>query len=321
MAHGIMEFDAGKVSGVKSTWHKLPQYECIPDRPVTVAEAVKIATYPIEKQQLFRGDNVPVDAWALVRTDKNVTLVPAVGERFTVVQNHHMVNYISEHLLAVYPDLTIQSVGTLWNGGTFFLNLAINEFTVKGDKSPTITNLMYSNPLGKGSYTACAHTTRIVCGNTARISEAQGLANQSLKKFRHTASATTKINDHLIDLAELKLELKRHEDKLNYLADEEMDVQAVEAFLTRLFPEPKEDGRAKTIAINSKNGIREIFEGVQRQTLSKPFTKYGMFQAYTDWCDHEKTSRNADLAAIMYDGIMGIRADKKDSVLDMLVRA
>jgi hypothetical protein len=187
MSAGIMEFDVGKVSGVQSTWHKLPQYTCFPDRPITVAESVEVATYPIEKQQLYRGNGIPVDAWSLVRTDKDVTLVPAVGERFTIVQNHHMVNFISEHLLAVYPDLAIQSVGTLWNGATFFLNLSINEFQVKGDKSPTVTNLMYCNPLGKGSYVACAHSTRVVCANTARIAEAQGLANQSLKKFRHTA--------------------------------------------------------------------------------------------------------------------------------------
>jgi phage/plasmid-like protein (TIGR03299 family) len=319
--HGIQKDDMGIVSGVNDTWHKLPQYKCIVDRPVTIAEAVKIGTYPIEKQQLALPNGNLVEAWAIVRTDTGSTLVPAVGERFTIVQNHHMVNFISEHLLALYPDLSIQSVGTLWNGGTFFLNIAINEFQVKGDKSPTITNLMYCNPLGKGSYTACAHTTRIVCANTNRVAETQGLANQSLKKFRHTSSATVKINDHLIDMAELKLELKRHEVSLTTLAETEMTVGQVDAFLSILFPQPKEDGRGKTIAINAKAAVLNIFEGVQTQTLSKPFTKYGLFQAYTDWCDHEKTSRNADLAAVMYDGIMGIRADKKQAVLEALIRA
>jgi len=321
MSAGIMQDDRGIVSGVKSVWHLLPQYKCILERPVTTKEAVGIATYPIEKQQLCRPNGQLVDAWSIVRTDTDSTLVPAVGERFTIVQNHHMVNFISEHLLAVYPELTIQSVGTLWNGGTFFLNIAINEFQVKGDKSPTITNLMYCNPLGKGSYTACAHTTRIVCANTNRVAETQGLANQSLKKFRHTSSATVKINDHLIDMAELKLELKRHELCLTSLAEAEMTVGQVDAFLSTLFPMPKEDGRGKTIAVNAKAAILNIFEGVQTQTLSKPFTKYGLFQAYTDWADHEKTSRNSDVASVMYDGIMGIRADKKQSVLESLITA
>jgi phage/plasmid-like protein (TIGR03299 family) len=248
-------------------------------------------------------------------------LVPAVGDRFTIVQNHHMVNYISEHLLALYPDLSIQSVGTLWNGATFFLNLSINEFQVKGDTSPTVTNLMYCNPLGKGSYVACAHSTRVVCANTARIAEAQGLANQSLKKFRHTASATGRINDHLIDIAELKLELKRHEILLNELAETEVNTAEVDAFLSKLFPEPKDEGRGKTIAKNSKAQVLNIFEGVQRETLSKPNSRYGLLQAFYDWCDHEKSSRNADEASILYDGVMGIRADKKQSVLDSLIAA
>ena len=320
MSAGIMEFDLGKVSGVKSTWHRLPQYDCIPNRPITVAEAEAIATYPIEKQQLARPDGSLVDAWAIVRTDKNVTLVPAVGDRFTIVQNHHMVNYISEHLLALYPDLAIQSVGTLWNGGTFFLNLAINEFQVKGDKSPTVTNLMYCNPLGKGSYTACAHTTRVVCANTARVAEAQGLANQSLKKFRHTASAKGKINEHLIDIAELKLELKRHEEKLNFLAGEEIDTTQVDAFLNQLFPVPEKDGRGKTIATNARSGIMDIFEGEQRSTLTLPNTKYGLFQAFTDYADHVATNRNGDEASVMFDGIAGIRADKKQKALDLVMQ-
>jgi phage/plasmid-like protein (TIGR03299 family) len=322
MAHGIQNADKGYVSGVKSTWHKLAQYVCIPDRPITIAEALEVANYPIEKRQLTRmgndGEQIPVDAWSIVRSDKDITLVPAVGERFHVENNAFMMNTINEGLLAIYPELSIQSIGTLWNGATFFANIAINEFTVKGDKSPTITNLMYCNPLGKGSITACAHSTRVVCANTARIAETQGVANQSLKKFRHTINSTGKVEKHLIDLGELKLGLKRHEELLNSLSDAEMSVAQVDSFLDKLFEVPKEDGRAKTIALNSRKEILDIYEGIQRQTLAKPFTKYGMYQAFTDWSDHVQTSRNADAASVMYDGIMGVRADKKQKVLELL---
>jgi len=321
MAAGIMKSDKGLVSGVESTWHRLPQYKCIPDRAITIAEAVEIAGYPIDKQPLFRANGSPVDAWAIVRTDTDSVLVPAVGERFTLVQNNHMVNYISEHLLAVYPELKIQSVGTLWDGATFFLNLSLDEFQVKGDKSPTITNLMYANPLGRGAYTACAHSTRVVCANTLRIGELQGLANQSLKRFKHTASASTRINEHLIDLAEVKLELKRHVELMDYLAGIELQPKEIDTFLNGIFPEPKEDGRAKTIAVNSKDGIKNILEGSQRSTLANPFTKYALLQAFTDWQDHAATVRNGDLASVTYDGINGVRADKKDAFLKALIAA
>lgn len=322
MAHGIMEHDKGyvgsdKVGVVASTWHGLPQYICL-DTFVPLDKALIVADYEIRKEQLFRAGNIPVDAFALVRGDTNATLVPSVGNRFTVVDNKFMVNFISEHLLGVYPDLKIESVGTLWNGATFFLNLKVQEFTVKGDKSPTITNLMYANPLGKGAYVSCAHNTRIVCQNTERIAEAQGIANQSLKKFRHTRTAADRINGHMLDLAELKLHLKKHEAILDHLASQEMDTTEVDAFLDKLFPEGDKDGKAKTIAENSRAAFMEIFDGAQKATFDNPFTKYAFYNAYTDMIDHASRSRNADVASIAYDGIMGIRADKKQRVLQLL---
>lgn len=318
--HGIMEFDKGYVNG-SSTWHGLPQYVCIPERMVSIEEALEVSDYPLEKIRLHREDGVAVDAWALVRTDVGATLVPAVGDRFSLVSNKRMVNVVNEHLLSLYPDLKIESVGTLFNGATFFLNLRVHEFQTKGDRSSTLTNLLYCNPLGRGSYVACAHNTRIVCNNTERVAEAQGIANQSLKKFRHTSSATEKINNHLIEIAELKLELQRHEEKLNFLATQEVSIKEVDDFLDKLFPLPKKDGRQKTIAINSRESYLNIFGGVQRETLSNPNTKYGLYCAFTDWVDHVKTSRNSDDASIMYDGLLGNRADKKQQLLDSLVAA
>lgn len=320
MAHGIMELDKGFVQG-DATWHGIESYKVIPDRPITIREALEIADFPLEKRQLSRtvkGEILPADVWEIVRADFDAVLVPSVGDRFEVIQNHHMVNQISEGLLALYPDLKIESVGTLFNGATFFLNLRVGEFRIKGDKSNTLTNLMYCNPLGKGSYTACAHTVRVLCNNTKTIAESEGAVNASLKRFKHTASATGKIEGHLIDMAALKLGLKKHEILLNSLAEQELNTKEIEEFLAKIFPEPKEDGKAKTIAKNSKEGVLNIFEGVQRETLATPFTKYGLFQAFTDWQDHVATSRNADFASVRFDGLLGTRADKKQKVLDLL---
>lgn len=326
--HGITDIDKGYIGNVDSVWHKLPQFKCLPDRMVSIIEALEVSNYPMEKRQLMRvnsdGKCVPANVWEIVRTDFDTVLAPSVGERFTVNDdNKRMVNRINEGLLALYPELQIESAITLFGGATFIMSMKVNEFTIKGDNSPTQTSLAYVNPIGRGSFMAFCHSTRIVCNNTARVAEAQGVANKSLRKFRHTASATNKIDAHLIDLAELKLELKRHEDKMNFLSDCPMNTEQVDAFLNKLFPAVNDDkeGRSKTIALNSKAEVLNIFEGVQTQTLSVPFSKYGMFQSLTDWIDHEKTSRNSDIGATMYDGLVGQRADKKDAFLDALIAA
>ena len=331
MSAGIEKYDAGFVSGVNSTWHGLPQYVCIPDRPITIAEAIEVANYPLEKVQTDRitadGHLDPIEgAFHIVRTDHDEVLVPMVGSRFAVADNSHMVNTLNENLLCEFPDLCIESVGTLFNGATFFLNLKIKEFAVRGDKSATITNLMYANPLGKGSYVACAHNTRIVCNNTERVAEAQGTANQSLGKFRHTAGAELKINDHLVDIAELCLGLEKHEQLLSFMADEQLGRTEVESLLDRIFPVALDElgkvksQRAETISGNNKLALLNIFDGTEhRETMENPHTAYGFYQSYTDWVDHQKSGRG-DRASITMDGIIGSRATSKQKVLDMLVK-
>jgi len=331
MAHGIEDIDSGFVSGVKSTWHKMKQYVCIPDRPITIMEALEVASYPLEKRESLRvladGSTEPINgSFHIVRADHDKVLVPMVGSRFVVADNSRLVNMINENLMAVYPDLTIESVGTLFGGATFFLNLKVKEFAVKGDKSPTSTNLMYANPLGKGSYIACAHNTRIVCNNTEKVSEAQGTANKSLAKFRHTASANQKINDHLIDMAELHLGLERHEFALEFLSGIDMTRTRLEQTLDAIFPVALDDKgivrsqRAETIAENNKVSLLNIFDGAEhKETLDNPHTLYGFYQSYTDWADHEKSSRGSDMAATTMDGIIGARSASKQKVLDMLL--
>jgi len=325
MAHGIMEFDRGIVQG-ESTWHGLPQYQVIADRSITFDEAMDVARYPLVKCPVFREKEpqqfeVIDDQFCITRFDKNVVLVPAVGSKFELMDNSYMLNKINEGLLYEYPDLKIESAGTLFNGATFFLNLRVGEFRVKGDASPTVTNLMFSNPLGRGSYVACAHNTRIVCNNTERAAEAQGVLNASLKKFRHTRSAATKIQEHLLEMAELQLELKKRYEALNWLARQPITDADLDAFLDGIMPLPEVDGRTKTIAQNSRKGILDIVHGRQHQeTLDEPMTKYGLYMAFTDWVDHGKTSRNSDEASITYDGLLGGRADQKEKVYQSLVR-
>ena len=321
MAHGIMKHDKGVVRA-NSTWHGLKQYECVGDEKISIHKVLEIADYDIEKIQLERpmADETMerVQAWSLVRTDVDVTLVPSVGSKYTVLNNKGMANFIWEHL----DGLDIESVGTLFNGATFFMNLKLPDFQVKGDKSPTATNLMYCNPLGAGSYKACAHTTRIVCNNTLKLAEAQGAVNKSLAKFRHTKSATERITEHLIDIAEVHLGIERHKEHMDYLSMRDVNKSQVELFLERLFPEhnadgSKKEGRSHSIAVNSKLQVLKCFED-QRDTFETPTSKYALLNAYTDWIDHYATAKNADRASTTMDGIMGNRAVKKAKALELV---
>lgn len=320
MSHGITEIDLGYVFA-KSTWHRLKQYVCL-DRPITLEEAYKVVSFEIEKRQLQRLNNsgkpVNVDAWAIVRPDYDQTLVDSVGERFQVLNNKQMLKVIDEFILAAYPELEIESVGTLWGGATVFINLKLGEYGIPGDSSSNVTNLMYANPLGKGSYIACAHSTRIVCNNTLRMATAQGAANKTLAKFRHTSTAGERIKDHLIDLAEVKLGMQSFTEQMEVLSKQSANNEYVDAFLNKFFPVSEKEGRGLTIAENNRTQLMEIYESKQEMTTAVAFSKYGILNAYTDLTDHYSTMRNSDEASVIWDGVNGTRASKKDQAIAWL---
>ena len=271
MSAGILENDVGIVWG--TTWHGIPSY-VTQDEPVKVIEARKILNYPLEKKPLFLTDGRAVKAWAIVREDTKDIVCDSVGPDYTVMNNSVMLGFIEEHLLSKYPDLQIESVGTLFNGATAFVNLKLNEFTVTGDKSPTVNRLMYCNPIGRGSYKACAHSIRIVCNNTLRASEAQGAANDTLKRIPHTLNAVNRLKDHLIDLAEVRLGLKEYEKNLEVLTGMPVDTEYVNEFVADIFPSIETSTRSVSLSDTKKNRFLDIFEG--NQDLSPEVAKVGM---------------------------------------------
>jgi phage/plasmid-like protein (TIGR03299 family) len=326
MAAGIMENDVGFVHG--ATWHGLRQYTVL-DRPPTAEEARKVMCFEIEKEQLYRvfdSDRTyePVDAWCIVRPDTNSVLVPHVGERFVATSNSFLFDYVNENLLAVFPELEIESVGTLWNGATTFINIMVGEFQVKGDKSPQISRLFYCNPLGMGAYKAGGHNIRIVCANTLGFAQGQAAANKTLLKIRHTSNAASKINGHLEEIAEFKMGLTRHVEELEFLTTKQFDSSAqIDKFLNAMFPVPvvKDDDsrRGVTIAKTKQESVKAIFESDQDLAGGVAHSAYGALQALTNWVDNKSPTRGGDDGSRWYDSINGQRAELKATAFKWLM--
>ena len=318
MSHGITEIDKGYVWG--TTWHNVPSYKQL-TVPVTIEQAEEVMNYPMEKNQLFRkseGSFEAVDAWCIRRTDTNTIVSDAVGARFNVLNNVHLLHFIDKSVIRQYPQLVIESVGTLFGGAISFLNLKASSFTIKGDDSETVNRLMYYNPIGMGSYQAGAHSVRVVCNNTLRMASAESEANQTLKRFKHTGDIKGKISEHLINLSKFFLELKSREEILTDLSTKAVDTEFINTFIDKLFPAPKEEGRSATIAQNRKNSILEVFESDQNLQAPVNRSRYAVLQSVTYWADHKSSVRGGDDGARMWDGIVGNRAVIKDRALELL---
>ena len=326
MSHGIQKHDKGFVFG--TTWHNMPQY-ITQDHPVSFEQAMEVMSYPLEKVQLYREvekisaaggtfkANEPVEAWAIMRPDINEVLVPAVGKRFEAMTNDTLLSFVKQGLLDKYPELCIESVGTLKNGATSFLNLKLDEYHIKGDDSPTLNRLMYSNPLGVSRYRACAHTVRIVCNNTLQAAVGQGAANHSLSMIRHTSGAAKRLTDIMVNLASIRLGLQEHRELMDHLATVSMNMEQVTTFLDDLFviPEGKE-GRSRQMTERQQDILRIFEEGAGLSKIKD--TKYAMLQAVTQHWGTFSTGTNADPSAIEWDALTGYRANSKKQALQLL---
>jgi len=308
-------------------WHLHPN--CIHiEGPVPTDDAREIIDYEVISSPLvIQGTDIVVPgANALIRIDDGETtiLYPSVGDRYVVIQNSELLDWVEAGILIPF-DVSIESVGTLLNGQKMFVNIILNEHTVPGDVSPTVTRLMYSNSFGGDSYQACVHTTRIVCDNTKRIAEAQGETNKILRKFRHTKNAAAKIEEHLVDLAGLVAKVREHHGELDQLATMKMTVEEVTDFMDKLIPLPKdkdgklEEGRGLTRRQNQREAILKIFEDKDDLQGKIARTRYALLQAVTDWTDHESSVRNGDdKMGRFWDGIWGNKDKFKQTATELI---
>jgi len=327
MAAGILELDRMAVGFVElfgNAWHNHPNCRH-QDGPISMETAREIFNYVVQKVPAnlpaeFGGQVIPGN-YALVRKDGDVVTVlyPSVGDRYEVIQNGDLLAHVETGILTPY-NVSLESVGTLLNGQKAFVNIILNEHCVPGDVSKTITRMMYSNSFGGDSYQACVHTTRIVCNNTLRVASAQGAANKTLRKFRHTKNAAEKIENYMIDLADIVAGVKEHYEKMETLTKQKMDAAEVKAFFDKLMPFKAEEGRGKTRVENQRNAIMKIFESKEDLQGENARSRYNLLQAVIDWADHDSTVRNGDdQGGRFWDGVWGNKDSLKQDALAFLM--
>jgi len=320
MSHGIMEIDSGYVWG--DTWHGLPQYIVL-DRPVKEEEAIKVLNFSCNKQQLYRkqrdGEFVPAEAWEIVRTNEDIPLVPHVGKQFNEGNN---LNILTDHILPAmkeFPSLKIESVGTLWSGATVFVNLKVSDYYIKGDQSNIMNRLMWYNPMGKGGYKTCAHSIRVVCNNTLRAAHGEGKDNGSMVVIRHCQNAKERIGRAMDDIARNFMELETQQQLLERLTKHPMNSVRIKKFLDEFIPMPANlEDRAVTMRNNSRDEVMTQFNTDQALDVKIKASGYALLQAVTYVLDHGKATKCNDKASIVWDAMVGYRANSKDKALDIL---
>jgi phage/plasmid-like protein (TIGR03299 family) len=324
----IFEADAGVVWG--TAWHNLPQY-IQQETPVTIEQARKVLSYPVVKVPVFLQDGREVPGTsALLRTDINQILYPAVGKEYTVADNNQILDIVEQTFLKPYPELKIESVGTLKNGQTCFVNVRLLEDAVAGDRSSTVHNFAISQGFGGVSIPMFLHSTRIVCMNTLRQAEMQGIANKSLRRVRHTKGVMDRIAEYAFDLQAVLVGIEKQTAVFSDWATVKIDSNGLETYFDAMFPLPPVDepsaddalkldaeedetpkSRTATYVMKKRDTVESIWDN--EEDLQGPIrhTKYALFQATTAFVDHHSTTRGADAGYKYWSGLTGLRDAEK----------
>jgi hypothetical protein len=351
MSAGIIKgIDKGIVGFTEQfgeTWHRFKEYTMV-NGAVPFDDVMKTLDYrvskiplalniPAEMLSLFpegtNGKNAitPPDPdnekdkgsplFALVREDSGAVIYRgAVLGDFVVYQNSDFLNEIHNGLLKAYPELEIESCGSLFGGRISFLNLIIGRMKVNKDVSETISRLSMSNAFGGKSIWSGLHNTRIVCANTERIAMAQAAANATLKKFSHTIGAPERVDKHMSDLSELKQIKDNHLSLMNSLVEIPMGLKDVDNFLGLLIPTTSDSSQiAVSRRENKRDVILEKFETLDDLQGDIFGTRYAMYQAVTHYTNHDTLNKGTDKASAEWEIITGGNRHKfNQKALDIL---
>lgn len=311
------------------TWHGFPEYEMI-NGPLSLAKVREKVIYPVQKIALapaLTGEQLSVltanvgeetlkrilastvpTMFALMRMDTGDVLYDySVTDDYTVILNEEFLATMEASLLAKFPEVGIESCGTLFAGRVAFVNILLDVAEVKGDNSKTAFRLMYYNAFGGKSIAAGMHGVRIVCNNTLTWAEAQAAANNTLAKYKHVSGAPGRVQAHLVELAELHSCVKEHKATLDRMAEQTMTDAEVGAFFTVFIDIPDEASkRMGTRRQNKRDAIREIFETRDDLQGDIAQTRYSLLQAVTYYTEHETVGkRDVDEAYAYFDSVTG----------------
>ena len=316
MSHGIGVSDKGYVYG-ESTWHGIESYKVI-DKPVTDEQVYEVLDFPIEKRELVRVVDSMMESTGVFeayRSDTGDVLIPSCTESYNIINNALLFDTVKR----VFEDAAgaeVESVGTLFNGQTSFVNILLGKYRVRGDDSESANRLMYYNPLGKGSYRTCAHQTRIVCNNTLNAAEAQGKANDTLIKVRHTKNAETKLEAAINTIIDINKGFEIMKDHLTDLTGVQFNFDRdITQFVEKrwFYSEPSEKSVKRVV--DSFEKVIEETRGEYSRDIQG--SKYQLLQAYTNVIGN--SGSKADEGYREWDNIVGIRAGRKQKVFNHLL--
>lgn len=189
------------------------------------------------------------------------------------------------------PSVTIETIGALFGGSSFWLLMNLGDFNIAGDEMKKYL-LISNNHTGQRAFRGLATSVRVVCNNTLTLAMSNG--KESGFAIRHKGN----LQDNVLEAARLMGIALDGYDKFqavgNELAAKKVKTKDVDTFLNILVPDPtgvnaKGEKPDNTNAVNERAKIKELFEsGAGNDRKEIKHTLWTLLNGVTDHIGHWK---------------------------------
>ena len=290
MAHQISFNESGKAemayAGVKP-WHLLGQQI---NGLMTTAEALRAShlDWTVSKIPVLSSYNLePVpNAFTVIRDDTKVPL-GIVGNRYEPISNRDAFQFFDIALGAGQGN--IDTIGALGRGERVWCLAKMPETFEPLPGDPVERYLLcWTSHDGSKSMEVMFTNIRVVCNNTL---SAAIQSCRSKVTIKHTSNWESRLTQAHTMLERSETYWQRMKEVSVYLAQSSVDRVQVGAFIEAMFPE-KPDIPTSVQKTHGKNTVlRLLEEGRGAEIPGVQGSKWGLFNAYTEFLDHEQRAK------------------------------
>lgn len=220
--------------------------------------------------------------------------IGVVGEQYEVVQNEVIGQAADAVVTAAGGAAEVLAAGPYRGSRQVYVALNLpSAFSVGGQDVHDLNVVIGSSHDGSLAFTPMLTTVRIACMNSFRSAAAGAVA---LEKVRHTSTSAQRIAAATAALEQAVAAGERHRAAMERLLEQDTTSADVEELLTRLFPvAPQATKRAEARALEARDGVRLLAAGSDTTAFGRG-TRYGLFQAATEYLEWVRPSSAQDYA-------------------------
>ena len=311
ITNGVASFADSQTDakGRVDAWHKLGTPVGHAMTAQEALDAAHLANWNVRKRPIWadlREDNVEGVRGLVVPNQfatvfdnpvtKEITPIGVVGSRYAPIQNEALTEFADA--LVDEGGAHYETAGSLRNFSQTFLTLRLPQHMVfEGeDGQQDITNwylALFNSHDGSSSMFGITTSVRVVCANTASVAIAGAKSRFAIPHTSGWKAATQEARESL-GLA-FRYE-EAFEAEARALFEQPFSVDEAKSFTEELveLSKAERDSAAATQRQNVSNAILKLF--VESPTIvGTPIagTKYGAFNAVTEYCDHFQGVRGA----------------------------